>query len=122
MLGERFWPNIGDNQWFPVAVPYRSHQIAVHPSDELEGYLLRAHHFTLAMIRTTAEVFVGHRDHRAESPLVTLGLTLPQCVTKIAILVLNAQEIKGNCDETIQLPSLWRDLLINLLCERPLFT
>jgi hypothetical protein len=55
MLVERFWPNIGDNQWFPVTVPYRSHQTAVHPSDELEGYLLRTHRFTLAMIRTTAK-------------------------------------------------------------------
>jgi hypothetical protein len=71
------------------------------------------------MIRTTAEVFVGQRDHHAESPLVALRLTLLQCVTGVTILVLDAQEIKGNCGETIQLPSLLRDLLINLLCEWP---
>jgi len=65
--------NAEDKQWFPVAAPCRSNQITVHLSDELERYLLGAHRFTLAMIRATAEEFVGHRDHHAESPLVTLG-------------------------------------------------
>jgi hypothetical protein len=32
------------------------------------------------MIRATAEVFVCHRDHHAESPRVALGLTLRKCV------------------------------------------
>jgi hypothetical protein len=68
--------NGGYNQWFPAATPCRSNQIAVHLSDELKGYLLGAHRFTLAMIRATAEVFVHHRHHHAESSLVALGLTL----------------------------------------------
>ena len=66
----------GDHQWFPVPMPDCSHQIAVHLADELEGYFLRTHHCTLAVIRATAEAFVRHRGHHAESPLVALGLTL----------------------------------------------
>jgi hypothetical protein len=65
-----------------VAAPCRSNQIAVHLSDELKGYLLGAHRFALAMIRATAEVFVHHRDHHAESPLVALGQTLRQRVLR----------------------------------------
>jgi hypothetical protein len=68
--------NAGHNQWFPAAAPCRSNQITIHLSDELKGYLLGAHRFTLAMIRATAKVFVHHRDHHAENPLVALGLTL----------------------------------------------
>ena len=60
ILVEWLLHNPGDNQWFPMAARQRTHQIAVHPSDELEGYLLWAHRPTLAMIRATAEVFVGH--------------------------------------------------------------
>jgi len=72
--------NAGDNQWLSVAAPYRSHQIAVHLPDELEGYPLGAYRFTFAMIRATAEPFVRHGDHHAEGPLVALGLTLRQRV------------------------------------------
>jgi hypothetical protein len=68
--------NAWHNQWFPVAAPYRSKQITVHLSDELKRYFFWAHGFALAMIRATAEVFVRHRDHHAEGPLVALGLTL----------------------------------------------
>src|SRR6266446_2789849 len=46
------------------------------PPDELKRYLLGTDGFTLAVIRATAEVFVHHRDHHAESPLIALGLTL----------------------------------------------
>jgi hypothetical protein len=72
--------NTGDNQWFPVTAPYRSHQIAVHLPDELEGYLLGAYGFTFAMIRATPEAFIRHCDQHAEGPLVALGLTLRQRV------------------------------------------
>jgi hypothetical protein len=68
--------NAGDMQGFPVAVPCRTNQVAVHRSDELERYFLGTRRFTLAMIRTTAEVFVCHGDHHAESPLIALRLTL----------------------------------------------
>jgi len=68
--------NAGRDQWFSVAAQCRSNQIAVRRSDELKGYLLGAHRFTLAMIRATAEVFVHHRGDHAESALVALGLTL----------------------------------------------
>jgi hypothetical protein len=61
-----------------VAAPYRSHRIAVHLPDELEGDLLGAYGFTFAMIRATPEAFVRHCDHQAESPLIALGLTLRQ--------------------------------------------
>ena len=70
----------GDNQWFPMPMPGGLNQVTVHPSDELEGDLFGAHRFTLAMIGTTAEAFVGHRNHHAERPLVALGLTLRQRV------------------------------------------
>src|SRR5258708_785565 len=72
--------NAGDDQWFPVAMRQRAHQVAVHPSDELKGYLLWANRFTLAMIGATAEEFVGHCGHHADSALVALGLTLRQRV------------------------------------------
>ena len=70
--------NAGDDQWFPMSARQRPHQIAVHPSDELDGYLLWADRLTLAMIRATAEVFVGHGGHHAERALVALRLTLRQ--------------------------------------------
>ena len=49
--------------------------IAVHLADEVVTDVLRAHCFTFAVIRATAEVFVHHRHHHAESSLVALGLT-----------------------------------------------
>ena len=49
----------------PVAVPRRSNQIAVRLSDELQGYLLGAHRFTIPMIRATAEVFIRQLIHKA---------------------------------------------------------
>jgi hypothetical protein len=51
----------GDNQRFPMAMPRRANQVAVHPSDELKRYFLGAHRFTLAMIRAAAEEFGSHR-------------------------------------------------------------
>ncbi len=73
-------PYAGDFQRFPVAVRERPHQIAVHPSDELDGNLLWTNRATLAMIRATAEIFVGHGGYHAERALVALGLTLWQRV------------------------------------------
>src|SRR4029077_5327841 len=60
----------------PAAAKYRLNQITVHLANELKRYLLRAHRFTLTMIRTTAEVFIHHCDNHAERPLIALGLTL----------------------------------------------
>src|SRR5260370_13408522 len=37
LLVKWFLDNTGRNQWFPVAARQRTHQIAVHPSDELGG-------------------------------------------------------------------------------------
>ena len=68
----------GDNQWLPMPMPGGFNQVTVHPSDELEGDLFGAHRFTLAMIGTAAEAFVGHGDHHAESSLIALRLTLRQ--------------------------------------------
>src|SRR5258706_13400427 len=68
----------GDHQGFSVSMPERWYQIAVHPADEFERYLLRTHYRALAMIRATAEALVRHRGHHAESPLVALRLTLRQ--------------------------------------------
>src|SRR4030095_5519783 len=70
--------NAGDDQWFPVAVRQWAHQIAGHPSDDLEGYLFGAHRRALAMIGATAEVSVGHGGHHPERALIALGLTLRQ--------------------------------------------
>ena len=57
--------NAGNIQWFPAAAKYRLNQITVHLANELKRYLLRAHRFTLTMIRTTAEVFIHHCDNHA---------------------------------------------------------
>src|SRR5215472_17324436 len=78
MLFQWFLHHGGDDQWLAVAAPYRAHQIAVHFTDELQRYLLGADCFTFTMVRATAEPFIGHCDHHAESPLVALGLTLRQ--------------------------------------------
>jgi hypothetical protein len=68
--------NAGHHQWFPPAAPYRFNQIPVHLSDELQGYLLGTHRLTFAVIGTTPEMFIHHRGHHCERPLITLGLTL----------------------------------------------
>ena len=68
----------GGHQGFSVSMPERSYQIAVHPADEFERYLLRTHYRALAMIRAAAEALVRHRGDHAESPLIALGLTLRQ--------------------------------------------
>lgn len=53
-----------------------ANQVAVHLSDELDGNLLGANRFALAMIGATAEKFVGHgRDH-AQRAAIALRLSL----------------------------------------------
>jgi hypothetical protein len=49
--------NAGNNQWLPVPVPERLNQIAVHLTDELDGYSLGAYSFAFAMVRATAKSF-----------------------------------------------------------------
>ena len=63
-------------EWFPAAPPYSLNQITVHLADELDGYLFGAHGLAFSMIRATTEVFIHHCDNHAESPLITLRLTL----------------------------------------------
>src|ERR1700746_212141 len=66
-------------QWFAAAAKYRLKQVTVHFANELKD-LLGANRLTLSMIGAAAKVFIHHRDHHTESPLIALGLTLRQRV------------------------------------------
>src|SRR5579863_1134684 len=68
----------GNNQWLPVSVPDRSHQITVHLPDELQRYPFGAYRFAFSMIGAAPEEFILHRGHHAQGPLVALRLPLRQ--------------------------------------------
>src|ERR1700682_5205747 len=53
-----------------------ANQVAVHLSDELEWNFLGANRFTLAVIRATAEEFIGHGRYHAERAAIALRWTL----------------------------------------------
>ena len=53
-----------------------ANQVAVHLSDELDGDFLGANGFAFAMIRATAEEFIGHGRHHAQRATIALRLSL----------------------------------------------
>src|SRR5262249_16144163 len=76
VLGTCQLHNTGNRKRLPVAVPERSNEVAVQPTDELNRDLFRTYRFAFPVIRTTAEQLVSHRGHHAERSLIPLRLAL----------------------------------------------
>ena len=94
VLRRRQLHNAGNNQWLPVTVPDRSHQIAVHLPDEFQRYSFGAYRLAFAMIRAASEEFIPHRGHHTHGPVVTLRLTLGE---RVQVSYFGRGEKHGRC-------------------------